>query len=206
MPNFKRAAAAAALLLTGACQPTPALTLPDDPRERVATCVAVEAPTDGAASPDRSGSADGTIRMMQISLYAASSAADADSSATTVSERAAQLVEELSTQDFASLAAPCRDAYPAPYGPAAPLPSDPLEAAYVCITAANILRDAWAEQAPALSARAQAVATRAAAAATPLLPNISETESVAAGDKAVLDTVRRAPIAKTVDACAVRYP
>lgn len=206
MTNIKRAAAAAALLLTGACQPTPALTLPEDPRERIATCVAVEALNDAAPSPDQSGTADGTIRMMQISLHVATSAADADSSATAISERTAQLAEELATQDFASLTAPCREAYPAPYGPEAPLPSDPLEAAYICITAANILRDAWAEQAPAMSARAQAVATRAAEAGTPLLANISESESVAAADKAVRDTVRLAPIAKTVDACAVRYP
>lgn len=206
MTNNKRAAAAAALLLTSACQPTPVLTLPEDPRERIATCVAVEALSDAAASPNQSGSADGTIRMMQISLYVATSAADADSSATAIQERTAQLVEELATQNYASLAAPCREAYPAPYGPEAPLPSDPLAAAYVCITAANILRDAWADEAPAMSARAQAVATRAAAAGTPLLANISESENVAAGDKAVIDTVRLAPIAKTVDACAVRYP
>lgn len=206
MTKIKRAAAAAAMLLTGACLPTPALTLPEDPKERMATCIAAEALNDAAASPDQSVSMDGMARMMQISLYAATSAEDLDSSATAIQDRAGQLTAGLATQNFASLAAPCREAYPAPYGPEAPLPADPLAAAYVCITAANVLRDTSADHDPAMSRRAEAVAARAAAAGTPLLANISESDNDTAANQAVLATVRLAPIMKTVDACAVRYP
>ena len=139
----------AALVLAAGCG-RQAMTLPDDPIERAATCGVVET----AAARQQDGAAVGkplTVetqgRILHYALLVASADKAYDSAiASAVVKRMPAIADSVTAGDWQKLQAPCAAAYPAVARTQVALPADPLAAALGCDELATFMRTALARQ------------------------------------------------------------
>ena len=125
--------AAGAALLLGACGPG-ALTLPEQPTDRAATCGVV------AAAEARATAEMGTAlpfeaqgRILHYALLAASDGEEfVPETANAVARRMSELQDEITSGDWQSLSPACAAAYPASAVTAVTLPSDRFDAQLGC--------------------------------------------------------------------------
>lgn len=128
------ATAATAALLLSACGPE-ALTLPEQPIDRAATCGVVAATEARAATPDVRQPLPLTAQL-GILHYALLAGADGEEfsaeTATAVNQRMSDLQEEITGGDWQSLVPACASAFPAAEQAEATLPADGLDAQLAC--------------------------------------------------------------------------
>lgn len=134
MMKIAPAAAAAAALLLSACGPK-ALTLPEQPVDRAATCGVVAATEARAATPDIQQPLPFTAQL-GILHYALLAGSDGDEfsaeTATAVNRRMSDLQENITGGEWQPLVSACAAAFPATQRTDVTLPPDNFEAQLVC--------------------------------------------------------------------------
>ncbi|HEU5482146.1 MAG TPA: hypothetical protein VFU80_03500 [Sphingomicrobium sp.] len=139
-----RAIIAASALLLASCGPQ-TLVLPEEPVDRAATCGAVAAASERAATPDINAplSLESIGRVIHYPLLAGSSGNSFSSeTATAVQARMAELQDSVGESKWQDLIPACRAAFPATAIEKVTLPGDRFEAQLGCDELGDFLRDA----------------------------------------------------------------
>ena len=128
------ATAAGAAFLLSACGPK-ALTLPEQPVDRAATCGVVAATEARAATPDIQQPLPFTAqgRILHYALLAGAQGEEFSAeTATAVNQRMSDLQEEITTGEWQALVPACASAFPATEKTEVTLPADNFEAGLAC--------------------------------------------------------------------------
>lgn len=140
--------AATAALLAASCGPE-ALTLPDDPIDRAATCGVVSAAAARLAVTDIQAPLplEAQGRIAHYALLGASAGGEfVPATANAISRRTTELGEQVTAGDWESLAPGCSAAFPAAGKTDVALPADEFEAQLGCYELAGFLTTALAGQ------------------------------------------------------------
>jgi len=142
------AAIAACAILLASCGPK-TLTLPEEPIDRSATCGAVTAAAERAATADINAtlSLDAIGRVLHYPMLAASSGEtfSADT-ASKVQERMSEIQDKVVEGKWQELIPACKAAFPAAAVESVSLPGDSFEAQLGCDELADFLRTAFDKQ------------------------------------------------------------
>ena len=129
------------------------LTLPDDSVDRAATCAAVNASAQRAATTDVSAplSLEQQGKVLHYALLAGAETPEfAQDKAAAVVKRMGEVADKVTGASWQGLVQPCADAYPATQVKDITLPDDPLNAGLGCYMLADFFNGAMARQ-PAYS-------------------------------------------------------